>query len=341
MPNSSQQQGPFPEEGSPVDGLSETEATFVDLLLSEGAGSAGHTAAPGDGQDEALRRIRAVFEVLAQFPTSAAPSDLAARVMARIRREKVQSLPIGVLPRGGKRRFRRSWDVRKINLLAMVAALIIIFIIGIPLLIQARTQALRTACADNLVQLAGAFGQYAAANANQLPQIAPPHDRNWLPRRLTGSLARSSDAHCNLANLTPLVLGHARYISWNRLVCPACPIRTFAARRRRLSWRTVSYSYLDQLSPYHYQWNGSGNIVVLADSNPLFSGRNVTSAQFNSFNHGGVGQNILYNNGCVRWATTPNVGPNQHNIWAIGNPPRLHYTGREEPTSPNEIILVP
>ncbi len=340
MPNSSPQQDPFPEEGSPVDGLSETEATFVDLLLSEGR-PVGHPIVPGDGHDAAPRRIRAVFEALAQSPALAAPGDLAARTMARIRREKVQSLPIGELPRGGKRRFRPGWNAHKMNIFFTVAAASILLVIVVSRLIQVRTRALRTACADNLVRLAGAFGQYAAANANQLPQIAPPHDRNWLPRRLTGSLARSSDAHCNLANLTPLVLGHARYVSWNRLVCPACPIRTFAARKRRLSWRRVSYSYLDQLSPYHYQWNGSGNIVVLADSNPLFAGRSVTSAQFNSFNHGGGGQNILYNNGRVRWATTPDVGPNRHNIWTIGNPPRLHYTGREEPASPNDIILVP
>jgi len=55
--------------------------------------------------------------------------------------------------------------------------------------------------------------------------------------------------------------------------------------------------------------------------NKTLSGKNITDAwELNSPNHGFKGQNVLYRDGHVAWATHPYVGPNWDNIWIARKP---------------------
>lgn len=328
------------EAGEPY--LSTPEAALVDRLLSAGD-SAGRPVDLGpQPDDESLRSIHAALTALSHLPEPVPPPGLAWRTLAIIRRRilgRQDARENRVSSRISWPHWRVLWTPRWANIAALLLVTGVVMALITVGLIHSRQSAEQIACTDNLRQLAGAFGAYAAGNAGRLPELAPPQDGDWLPRGLTGSLPRSADAHSNLANLALLVDGPARYTTWRHFICPACP--TVAASQRPLSWRQFGYSYLDQLARHHHHWNGRGQVVVLADRNPLFYAQGNLSAQMNSLNHGERGQNLLYDDGHVDWATSPDVGPAHDDIWTVGHPPLLHFTGLEEPSSRRDILVVP
>ena len=83
-------------------------------------------------------------------------------------------------------------------------------------------------------------------------------------------------------------------------------------------------------------------MVIMADYNPLFQAqaRQVCETS-NSFNHNQRGENILNDDGSVRWVTTPDVGPKYDNIWTVQGDSTPPFTGREEPKSIDDILVVP
>jgi hypothetical protein len=64
-------------------------------------------------------------------------------------------------------------------------------------------------------------------------------------------------------------------------------------------------------------WGADPNTVVVADLNPvltaLLDGRPVENVTISSPTHRGVGQNLLFSDGSVRWQTSPMIG--NDNIW--------------------------
>ncbi|HTV48212.1 MAG TPA: hypothetical protein VMG59_07190 [Phycisphaerae bacterium] len=328
--------------------LTVQEAAYVDALLAQGSDpGADLPPVPTGPEAEQLARIRNVFQALSKLPEQPAPADLSARTLAAIRKNRVDphdlDTDLHTLTPGSSvlRHPKISWGRKNADVAVMLVAASLMVVVLIFGLLQAREKAVRYACQDNLEHIGSALGQYAVVYAGMLPEIAPPRDRNWLPPELTPGEKRSPDEHSNLANLSPLVQGPTPFTSWDRFVCPAVglPSRIDSLRAQ---CDNSSYSYLDQLARFHHRFNEAGQIAVLADCNPIFSGHHITSGNINSFNHDdGDGQNILWDDGSVDWVTTPDVGPDHNDIWTIGDSSHIVYTGFEEPQNPDNVVLVP
>ena len=318
------------------------EAVYVDTLLEHGANertismpTAGGTCPP---------RLADIIHALSQLPAGEPSGNLVSRTVAAAGAVQLTR----VTPHAGSsvltntRPLGRAWDPRKVDIAVMLIAAALLLTVTVFQLAKARTFELRTACANNLALVGTAFEQYASTNSNMLPRIAIPVDHNWLPRNMTPQVDRTANAHCNLANLEPMLGARTHYTSWTRLICPAMGTSVnFNQPKGRPVWSNIGYSYIDQLSAYHHHWAQGGHIAILADRNPLFYEHHPQQANINSLNHNRSGQNVLFDDGSVFWTRSPNVGPKHDNIWTIGSPPILVYTGVEEPTSRHDIILVP
>ena len=328
---------------TPNNPLTETESAYIDALLEHG--NAEDPQSPVAEQINCTPRLTEIIHALAQLPPVEPPADLTHRTVAAAG----VVTPPRIVPHAGTsvltntRLQGRTWDPRKTDIAVMLIAAALLLTVTIFQLNKARTVAVQSACANNLAMLGTAFGQYAANNNGVLPSIAIPADHNWLPRRMSPGIHRSANAHCNLANLSPMLDARTRYTSWTRMICPAvaATAESFDRTGEHPAWSTIGYSYIDELSSYHHHWAQGGHVAVLADRNPLFYGTGLRQADINSLNHDRRGQNVLYDDGSVFWTRTPDVGPRHDNIWTLGNPPLLVYSGVEEPTSRYDIILVP
>ncbi len=327
---------------TPIPPLADHEVAYIDSLLEHG--SAPHTPAEPNQSAVCPPRLVEIIHALAQLPPVEPPVDLTRRTVAAAGAASVLRLT----PHAGKsmltntRLKARAWDPRKADIAVMLIAAALLLTVTLFQLNKARTLAVQTDCANNLAMLGAAFGQYAEANSGLLPRISVPADHDWLPRSMTGPAHRAANAHCNLANLAPMLNVRTRYTSWTRMICPAVvPGAGLSGTGTRPAWSNVGYSYIDELSNYHHHWAHGGHIAIMADRNPLFYGGGVGQVNANSWNHASRGQNVLYDDGSVFWTRTPDVGPRHDNIWTLGNPPIVVYSGMEEPASRDDIILVP
>ena len=326
----------------PFPPLADHEAAYIDSLLEHGTDR--HAREESNGSGDCPGRLVEIIHALAQLPPVEPPVDLTRRTVAAASAAPVARLT----PHAGKsmltntRLKARTWDPRKADIAVMLIAAALLLTVTLFQLNKARTLAVQTDCANNLAMLGTAFGQYAQANSGLLPRIAVPADQDWLPRGMTGPAHRAANAHCNLANLAPMLNGRTRYTTWTRMICPAVvPGAGLRGNGNHPAWSNLGYSYIDELSAYHHHWARGGHIAILADRNPLFYGGGVRQVNINSWNHARRGQNVLYDDGSVFWTRTPDVGPRHDNIWTLGKPPILVYSGTEEPTSRYDIILVP
>ena len=325
----------------PVQPLAEHEAAYMDALLEHGTD--GH--APTGAHDPTVcpPRLLEIIHALAQLPPVEPPLDLTRRTVAAAGAAPV----LRITPHAGKsmltntRLKARTWDPRKADIAVMLIAAALLLTVTLFQLNKARTLAVQTDCADNLAMLGTAFGQYAATDGGLLPRIAVPADHDWLPRSMTPLAHRAANAHGNLANLAPMLNARTRYTAWTRMICPAVAGLKVTRSSTHPAWSNVGYSYIDELSAYHHHWGQGGHIAIMADRNPLFYGGGAGQVNMNSWNHASRGQNVLYDDGSVFWRHTPDVGPQHDNIWTLGNPPMLVYSGMEEPASRYDIILVP
>ena len=92
------------------------------------------------------------------------------------------------------------------------------------------------------------------------------------------------------------------------------------------------------------KWDGLHGTIVLADKNPVFGDiMRPELDQKNTPNHDGKGSYLLCADGSAPWVTSPNVGPDNDNIWTIGTGhDRLAvYTGREAPVGMRDVFLCP
>ncbi len=325
--------------------LADHEAAYIDAILEHG--NLDHTGEQNVDNVACPPRLTEIIHALSQLPPVEPPADLTRRTVAAA---GAVAIPPSVLPADksmltNTRLQRRIWDPRKADIAVMLVAAALLLTVTIFQLNKARTLAVQSSCANNLALLGTAFGQYSATNNGLLPSEVIPADHNWLPRSMAPQLHRAANAHCNLADLSPMLNAPARYSSWTRMICPAVAgtstTVSFNPAEDHPVWSSIGYSYIDQLSDYHHHWGQAGHVAVLADRNPLFYGGGAQQVNMNSWNHNCLGQNMLYDDGSVFWTRTPDVGPRHDNIWTLGRPPLRVYSGVEEPASRYDIILVP
>ncbi len=331
------------DEPTDVPTLPAARQAVVDRLLEHGRHFEKPTIAAGESPAD-FAAVQQVMAALSQLTEPVAPADLAARTVAAVkamqRPAAFAGLPAAAEPAAVSGGWRINWADHKFNIAALLVASAVLVALVVGKLSAVRFTEQVTACAGNLQSLAGAFAAYAANNNNLLPSVATPADRDWLPPSERPGSVVDGGSISNISNLAPM-MGQARYATWNLLARDGAGPASAAAGVGVPATSLVRYSYLDQLSRYHHHYNGSGEIAVLADRNPLFVTSPAGTGEANSPNHAGQGQNVLFDDGSVHWSKSPDVGPDHDNIWTIGSARRVRYTGLEEPADPNDIILVP
>ncbi len=192
---------------------------------------------------------------------------------------------------------------------------------------QARQSAHRVACASNLMNISTAFATYASTNHDQLPELPPSPDRNWL--RPSPAYAGS---HTNTDNLLPLM--NASLIRPANFLCPGRATTAGPDMRADIPTPTCS----PQIIPSGITPTPPSSSATATPSSipPPPSIRNPTPPITAST------ETILRADGAVTWETSPNVGLAGDNIWTIGTGPQYQtaFAGTEL-ARPGDTFLSP
>ncbi|MBC7770886.1 MAG: hypothetical protein H7210_00190 [Pyrinomonadaceae bacterium] len=240
-----------------------------------------------------------------------APPQLVAQTLGRVQRaieEHQQTMSIAGDRRGG------GWSFRMQDLVSVAALLLVAVTLLAPMAMGVREYNRRTACGSNMAVAGVAFGQYGGDNKGMLPLASSSDQGN--PWWFVGEGAERS----NSANL--YVLNRANFTTIEKLACCGNPDAPKQAPSDAVDWRSlneVSYSYQCQFAERRPAWNGGTRVVILSDASPVVrravKGEDIYPFE-NSPNHGGRGQNVLFNDGSGAWLTTPVVEAGRSdNIW--------------------------
>lgn len=243
---------------------------------------------------------------------------------------------------------RRGLAVRFADLVSVAAVVLIGAGVIFPVLTAVREQGRRTMCQSNLGSTALAMSTYAGANRDSMPITTAGlgGGGHWWDV--------GQPTHSNSANL--YTLARDKYETLQTLACPGNPAApTAPASPDARDWRRideVSYSYQIMMGPQRPAWNYGQRLVVLADRSPVVlravRGERIDPSA-NAPNHRGSGQQLLSNDGAVKWASSP-VLPNGDNIWLPrslevrvrqSSAPLDPLSGRELPDGADDTCLGP
>lgn len=262
-----------------------------------------------------------------------------ARSMARssevIARSKKEQTP-------GETRERISWIVGNLrDLITVAACLLLVFTFLQPFNRSLKQSYHKAQCANNLRQIQSGLAAYAQDNLGWLPLVQRQEDKPWWT---VGK--QTPDNNSNTRNVFLLVKGN--YVPAKAFVCPGSDhqpririkvdpetlktLQDFAGRDK------VHYSF--RLIDKKERLN-EGHKIIASDQNPLFAEFDADRQteldltqkprllQVNSPNHHQAGQNILSNDGSVRFSDTRLIGSQLDDIFTIQSTTR--YTGTETP----------
>ncbi|MCY2952370.1 MAG: type II secretion system protein [Planctomycetota bacterium] len=228
-----------------------------------------------------------------------------------------------------------------VELLVVIAIIALLVAILLPVLAAARERANRIKCAANLHQLGIALYIYANDNKGIYPRGVYVPGKP--PRAFASNEFRSSENSITVA-LCRLVL--SRLVPREIFLCPSvAPLpSTYTTTTPVEQWEdfgwerprrnTLNYSYA---TPYPgtngkqteyrpYPARLPADFAVVADRNDPLPPHGLANPakdkvvpqwmqDRNSPNHARKGQNVLYNDGRVVWASTPFCGYNEDNIY--------------------------
>ena len=277
------------------------------------------------------------FAALSLLPAAEPPENLLDRTSARIAsarrtealiaREEMARAPL-----------RPTFAFREVAVAA--AAVLVLAVIFLPSLRQARSAARIQECASQVGRIGTGLLTYANSNGGALPGVVA--SRHWLPG--------ANDSVSNSAALWKLVQG--RYVSSPVLFqCPAVGGNSFEVKAGMTDFpacKYIGYSYQHMMGGRTLHVSDpalapmSGTMAVLADGSPIFvDGRFQPQrlAARASDNHGGAGQNVLYLDWHVGWASTADAGVDGDNIYLVQGVRK--YRGDEVPTEPTDSFLLP
>ncbi len=213
-------------------------------------------------------------------------------------------------------------------------------------------------CQMQMAQIFRGLSNYIADHDGQMPAVPISAGQPWWKVGYQGR-----ENHSNTRNYFLLV--KQGYTDCRNFVCPGCAANR-AARRRMFSDKTrlarlndfpsrkeVTYSFRIRCTKTSGQ-SRRARRVLIADLNPLF--QNLPSdyskplrirvdfkvARSNSSNHGGRGQNVLFNDGTVRFMKTRQMGVSQDDIFLLQEMrPGYEVRGCEWPSCETDAFLAP
>ena len=285
-------------------------------------------------------RIGMVLQPLDHWRVSAAPSDLADKVMAYI--DKADSVgaeplmfPTEAAPIG--RRF--PFALREV--VAAAACILLLIGVFVPGAAELRERSRRAMCAGNLGSIFRGVSAYRQAFAGALPFAGNVPGSSWLPGGATDGPFQSNSRHTYLLvklNYVPTPDHFACGSSESELR----EVSTDLASSDDFSGvRGVRFATMN-LAGGRPNLRPTGAVAYISDANPLFVNARFDSGidpyKTNSPSHSGRGQNVLTLDGSATWMPKPVYGPKHDNLWLIGNV--RNYSGTELP-QPGDVQLVP
>lgn len=315
------------------------EGLLIDLLFGELSEEQRRQVDPRLENDKAFARRRDELAGLARVYDRAGdvepPADLVERTLQSVRAARQTD---ALLSRQSRSARPATFSFRE--LAAIAAVLIVMAGVLLPSLQLARHRSRRGLCAAGLGEIGSALQTFAINHDNTLPhhKAGPTH---WLPRE--GPRASNSE---------PLfTLLREGYLSPVVFQCPAVGGSSFTMREDLRDFPEpghIQYSY-------NYSLNGhglsildpqlvevGGQMAILADQTPLFSAGRYHPEELENLgsdNHGRRGQNVLYLDGHVHWATTAHAGVRGDNIYLVAD--ARDYDGDEHPAGPTDTFLLP
>lgn len=318
------------------------EAVLIDLLLGQCDAARQREVEQRLAADPEFAKLKEdlenAFGALRLMPEAQAPDDLVKKTLARVESAK-QTDAILSKVEASRRWAAPTFSLREVG--AMAAAVLILAVVFIPSIRQAKRQMVVTECASNMGQIGSALSSYATDDKEFFPASAD-HKIRWMP-------ADGEKAVSNSAGLFKLVKGG--YAAPGVFQCPAVsgePLAVAPSLTDFPAAKYVSYSYQHPVGPDGALRRDSltgpeaDRMVLLADNTPVFPDGTFRRDRVNaaaSENHNRTGQNVLYANMSVSWADRPNVGVSDNNIFLADGV--YDYHGDEAPASRTDTFLLP
>jgi prepilin-type processing-associated H-X9-DG protein len=230
-------------------------------------------------------------------------------------------------------RRRRAFTWPELLVLLVVLAIVTALIISV--VTNARTRNMTLMCSDNLRQIGQALLLYSNDNRGAYPRTRTSAGPVRIPTWGTGAAATqpftdgNGPADNDITAALYLLL-RTQDITARAFICPATRATpdTFAGLTplQRSNFtdvkKNLSYSYQNPYasdsvitnSAWFIKYSGGINseFAIAADINPGAAGGN-------SANHDVRGQNVLYADGHVAWASNALAGDNRENIYTTGD----------------------
>ncbi len=278
--------------------LSSNDQRVFDALVENGfdLNALGGTA----GEQARAKKINSLLELMHDYPVDDADETLIHATLARIDRyeaaqqDRLNFANQEAVEMERRRGFSMS-GLRKADLIAAAAAILLVASVVLPIMQSMRQQSLDAACRNNLRNMAVAFSLYAEDNEGAVPIARAGIGGTW-------------DRVSNAVNLKPLLTG--QYCDHRHCRCPG--------NHDNLE---MGYSYQWQRSEKPMRWDPRWLMVIMGDRNPVMdaarTGRFI-DAMTMSPDHSGRGQNILATDGATLWLGDKEIGPivgQFDNIW--------------------------
>jgi hypothetical protein len=236
------------------------------------------------------------------------PSGLYLRTLARVAEVRARPLPKAPPP---SPRSAGPWrGPRRADLLAAAVLLIFLGALTGPLLVKYWQLHSRQACMDNLRQYGKMLQLYSTNHDGQLPKVAEEGPHTYA----AAFVPMLREVHCG-GNQPPLACDAGGRVGMVPSVLDVEQARNgsdpnlFRDRARQLAG---NYAY-----SLGYRENGTLHGLSVRDCNqPVMADhRPLPELGTNSPNHGGLGQNVLYVDGAVRFLTSPAIGSQDDDIY--------------------------
>lgn len=275
------------------------------------------------GNPDAQVRLELLRRALAPLAedkdAEAPPAGLRHATLARVAAHRCRDLPHAPMPSRSRATIpvRSWWRVPD----ALVAAAILLIVVAlVPLMrLKVMHQMHLAACQNNLAGYFRALTTYADHHGGRLPQLDPDDP----PRNVAGIFVpilqenRLLDRTLSIAcpsNGRHAPTGHS--VSQLRALYESDP----AEFNRQVRFLSGCYAFVlgyhDEAGRFHglARCGDAQHFPIMADR-PPFDQLNPTGLDRHSTNHGGRGQNVLYLDGHVLYATSRFVGPGGDDIF--------------------------
>ena len=256
---------------------------------------------------ERLRRCMAAYEA---DPEACPPEDLVNRTCSFVQhatelapesQTSAQLLPASLTESHDPSESPRRWS--RADMVVGSGIVMALVFLMLPALRESREAARRLSCQNNMRTLGTAFGAYAEQLGGTLPQIEPGKNTGVFVIELAdrGLLTRAQLAEllvCPSSELADDVFSGRIIMRVPTLEeLEAAPLDDLQELIKNMSGSfAYRIGYFNTTGEYHpMKYVGSGDAPLLADA-PSFS-----VAGFQSANHGGYGQNVLYQDFSIRY----------------------------------------